>query len=53
MKKTAKETRYYFVDESGDPVFYDDSGKLILGQPGVSPLLILGFIRTTNPQAIR
>lgn len=53
MKKIAKETRYYFVDESGDPVFYDDTGKLILGHPGVSPLLILGFIRTTNPQAIR
>lgn len=53
MKKTAEETRYYFVDESGDPVFYDDAGKLILGQPGVSPLLILGFIRTTNPQEIR
>lgn len=53
MKKTAKEIRYYFVDESGDPVFYDDAGKLILGQPGVSQLLILGFIRTTNPQAIR
>lgn len=53
MKKTVKETRYYFVDESGDPVFYDGSGKLILGQSGVSPLLILGFIRTTNPQQIR
>lgn len=53
MKKTVKETRYYFVDESGDSVFYDSEGKLILGQPGVSPLLILGFIRTTNPQAIR
>ena len=53
MKKIIKETRYYFVDESGDPVFYDGTGKLILGRPGVSPLLILGFIRTTNPQGIR
>lgn len=53
MKKIARETRYYFVDESGDPIFYDHSGKLILGQEGVSPILILGFIRTTDPQAIR
>ena len=53
MKKTTKETRYYFVDESGDPIFYDHSGKLILGQEGISPILILGFIRTTNPQVIR
>lgn len=53
MKKTTRETRYYFVDESGDPVFYDSSGKLILGQEGVSSLLILGFIRTVNPQVIR
>ena len=53
MKKTDKETRYYFVYESGDPVFYDGSGKLILGQLGISPVLILVFIRTVSPQIIR
>lgn len=53
MKKTVNEVRYYFVDESGDPIFYDQAGRLILGQVGVSPILILGFIRTTNPQIIR
>lgn len=53
MKKTAQETRYYFVDESGDPVFYDDRGRIILGHEGVSPILIVGFILTTNPGKIR
>lgn len=53
MKKIIDETRWYFVDESGDPVFYDAKGQLILGKESVSPLLIIGFIRTTNPVLIR
>lgn len=53
MKKTISETSYFFVDESGDPTFYDQNGKLIIGQEGVSSLLILGFIKTTNPKSIR
>ena len=53
MKKVSNEIRWYFVDESGDPVFYDAKGQLILGQAGVSPILIIGFIRTTNPESIR
>lgn len=53
MKKVAEETRWYFVDESGDPVFYDAKGQLILGNEGVSPILIIGFIRTTHPEIIR
>lgn len=44
---------YFFVDESGDPVFYDAKGNLIVGQPGCSPLLILGFIETQAPRALR
>lgn len=53
MKKTISETTYFFVDESGDSTFYDNHGKLILGQEGVSPILILGFIKTTDPKLIR
>ncbi len=44
---------YFFVDESGDPTFYDRRGNLIVGQEGCSPILILGFIETQNPQTIR
>lgn len=53
MKNTAKHTNYFFVDESGDPTFYDRRGNLIVGREGVSPLLILGFIKTLNPKPIR
>jgi hypothetical protein len=41
------------VDESGDPTFYDRRGNLIVGQAGCSSVLILGFVETQNPQAIR
>lgn len=53
MKKTQDCESYFFVDESGDPVFYDAKGNLIVGQPGCSPLLILGFIETQNPKKLR
>lgn len=46
-------TSYYFVDESGDPTFYDKSGNLIISKEGVSKLLILGFIKTNDPKMIR
>lgn len=44
---------YYFVDESGDPIFYNEKGKVIVGQPGCSSILIIGLIRTENPKPIR
>lgn len=53
MKKLQNETVYFFVDESGDPTFYDHQGKLIVGEVGVSPILILGFIKTKDPKPIR
>lgn len=53
MKRTQLGYSYFFVDESGDPVFYDRKGNLIAGQPGCSPILILGFIETQTPQQLR
>jgi hypothetical protein len=44
---------YFFVDESGDPTFYDRQGNLIVGNAGCSPILILGFIETQTPQPLR
>ena len=44
---------YFFVDESGDPTFYNKYGKNIVGQEGCSKVLILGFIRTNNPEPLR
>jgi hypothetical protein len=52
--KCAKEGKsYFFVDESGDPAFFDSSGRNIVGQPGCSPILVLGFIETQTPRLIR
>ncbi|GBR76696.1 hypothetical protein NO2_1207, partial [Candidatus Termititenax persephonae] len=45
--------KYYFVDESGDPTFFNRYGECLLGRNGCSPILMLGFIRTDNPQKIR
>jgi len=46
-------TQYFFVDESGDPTFYNETGVLIVGQKGCSPILLLGFVEMSDPQPIR
>jgi hypothetical protein len=53
MKKAQSGSNYYFVDESGDPIFYDNKGNLIVGNEGCSKILILGFIETQNPIQMR
>jgi len=53
MKKPTNEKQYFFVDESGDPYFYNRHGENILHKNGCSPILILGFIRTKKPGTIR
>lgn len=53
MQSNTQDHRYYFVDESGDPTFYDRHGNLIVGKEGCSSLLILGFIRTNDPTPMR
>jgi hypothetical protein len=44
---------YFFVDESGDPTFFNRKGELIAGKESCSSILILGFIQTSNPSDIR
>ncbi len=53
QEKDLLEEQYFFVDEAGDPVFYDKNGKYIVGEEGCSKILLLGFIRTTNPKDLR
>jgi hypothetical protein len=48
-----KKTTYFFVDESGDPKFFNKYGKNIVGTEGCSKILILGLIRTYYPNHIR
>jgi hypothetical protein len=53
MKDPKFSENWFFVDESGDPTFYDRQGNLIVGQEGCSPILLLGFIETADPHSIR
>lgn len=53
MRNGDLDKRFFFVDESGDPVFYDRRGKCIVGEEGCSKILMLGLIRTEDPKTIR
>jgi hypothetical protein len=53
VKKTKAGDQWFFVDESGDPTFYDQKGNLIVGTPGCSPILILGLIQVNDPAPMR
>lgn len=44
--------KYIFIDESGDPVFYGNRKKLLVGTPGFQPYLIIGMIETTDRRAL-
>jgi hypothetical protein len=53
MKLAKDQSTWFFVDESGDPTFYDREGKLIAGRNGCSPVLIMGFVELANPNPVR
>lgn len=45
--------KYFFIDECGDPEFYGKRKKLLVGQPGYSPFLIMGMMRTHRRRLLR
>jgi len=53
MKSAANKTLLFFVDESGDPYFYDRTGNFIAGKRGCSTILLLGLIKTEDPVLLR
>lgn len=53
MKESQEIINYFFVDEAGDPIFYDRFGDLIVGKDGCSRILILGVFRIGDPKPIR
>jgi len=53
IKEPQPGSNWFFVDESGDANFYDRDGNFIVGQPGCSPVLILGLIETRDPRSMR
>lgn len=46
-------TKYIFIDECGDPEFYGNRGKLLVGQQGYQPILFEGMIITEDRKALR
>ena len=53
MKSDILTNQYFFVDESGDTTFYNRNKEWVVGNEGVSKILIMGFIRTTEPEFLR
>ena len=53
MRTPEDKSRWYFVDEAGDPNFYGTGKKLIVGTEGCSRTFSVGFLRTLDPAAIR
>jgi hypothetical protein len=48
----APSVRSYFVDEAGDGVLFDASGREILGTPGCSRFFILGVLDARDPAGL-
>ena len=54
MQENIYNNTYFFVDESGDTTFYNRKGEWIVGnENGASKILLMGFIRTTEPEFLR
>jgi Protein of unknown function (DUF3800) len=52
MKEVFSKT-YIFIDESGDPAFYGNRKKLLVGTEGFQRYLIIGMIETSDRKALR
>lgn len=53
MKEAQPGCCWFYVDEAGDTTFYNRRGRLIVGEDGCSPILILGYVRAEQPAALR
>ena len=48
----AGKTRYFFVDEAGDPILFNAGGRIIVGEGGCSSHFILGALDVADPLAL-
>lgn len=53
MKLKEHSKLYFFVDESGDPYFYNRDGEYVVGKEGCSKILIMGLMKTEEPESLR
>lgn len=51
-RKKEPATKYYFVDEAGDPVLFSRKGQFMVGEPGCSRFFILGLLDVEDPQGL-
>ena len=52
-KRELNNKTFLFIDESGDPTFYGNRKKLLVGTEGFQPYLIIGMIETNDRKALR
>lgn len=52
MKTDPNSTRFYFVDEAGDPNLFGSRGKVIIGTQGCSQYFILGILDIPDEHGI-
>ena len=53
MRSKVHQRLFFFVDESGDPYFYNREGQFIVGKEGCSKILIVGLVKTEEPNVLR
>lgn len=53
MQEEKLPKKFFFIDESGDAAFYAKGKKLLIGQEGFQPLLLLGLIVVEDKKAVR
>ena len=53
VEQIIESKRFLFIDESGDPAFYGNRKKLLVGTEGFQPYLIIGMIETTDRKVLR
>lgn len=52
MKDADKRKVYCFVDESGDPIFFNKKGKDLVSSGDASPVFIVGYLEIEDPGMI-
>jgi hypothetical protein len=52
-KELEQKKKYFFIDESGDPSFYAKKKKILVGEDGFQPILLIGMIEVEDKKTIR
>jgi len=53
MKSSERKKYYLFIDESGDPSFYANGKRSIVGTNGFKPILLIGMVKLEDKKSIR